>query len=72
MILVSAWVELDFGRRHGNRDAYFWPDDHQLFRAWRELDRVFLVIDKDDLARMRHDLEPAPRVFARWGKKSLS
>jgi len=70
-ILVRSWGELDFGSRQGDQRAFFWRDEDQLLRAWREPQRMFLVLNRSELLRLAAALDPAPREIARFGKKAV-
>ncbi|MBI4516653.1 MAG: glycosyltransferase family 39 protein [Deltaproteobacteria bacterium] len=71
VIMVRAWGELDFGSRQGDQRAYFWPGDDQLVEAWASPARMFLVINRVELAPLRPRLDPAPIEIAAEGKKVL-
>ncbi len=68
-ILVRSWGELDFGSRQGDQSAFFWPQEEQILAAWRQPRRLFLVLNRHELARLEPSLEPKPRIIAQWRKK---
>lgn len=69
VILVGAWGELDFGQKQSQDDEFFWADDSRMFREWSDGRRMFLVINREELAPIRERFVPKPRELARWGKK---
>lgn len=70
-VMVRGWGELDFGRRQGHQEAYFWQTDEELLQAWRLPRHVFLVINRVELDPLRPRMHPPPRQVAAQGKKVL-
>jgi len=54
VVLLGGRTELDFGARL-DPDAHEWflNNDDQMFRRWEQPDRVVVVLDAGDLARMK-------------------
>ncbi len=65
----SSVHELAFGSRQGNQRAFFWRSDDELLDAWRSERRIFLVLNRTDLDRLRPRMQPAPREIAAHTKK---
>ncbi|MBI3786501.1 MAG: glycosyltransferase family 39 protein [Deltaproteobacteria bacterium] len=70
-VMVVAWGELDFGAKQGDQSQFFWPKDEQLIRAWSSGRRLFLVINRVELAPLRAQLQPPPREIGAQDKKVL-
>lgn len=74
VILVGpSQGELTFGSRQedpSGRDAHFWEDE-RLFQEWRSPRRLFLVINRTELAQIAHRLDPPPIQVAAQRKKVL-
>jgi 4-amino-4-deoxy-L-arabinose transferase-like glycosyltransferase len=70
-VVVGGPGELLFGSRFGDQAAWFWPTDDVLLREWRGAGRLFLVINRDDLDRLRPAMAPPPIEVADKGKKVL-
>lgn len=64
VIMIAAKGELTFGSEHGDHAAYFWPSADDLRREWARPGRLFVVIKRDDLARLDPPLDPSPTVLA--------
>jgi hypothetical protein len=71
VIMVGHHGELDFGSRQGDQAAYFWPGDDDLRREWAAPGRLFLVINRSELAAIHPPLDPPPTVVASKDKKLL-
>jgi 4-amino-4-deoxy-L-arabinose transferase-like glycosyltransferase len=65
----SSVHELAFGSRQGNQRAFFWRTDDELLDAWKSGRRIFLVINRTDLDRLRPRMQPPPREIAAYTKK---
>jgi len=70
-VVVGGAGELTFGSKLGDHTAWFWPSDEQLLREWQSSGRLFLVINRDDLDRLRPQMTPPPIEIASKGKKVL-
>ncbi|HVM97393.1 MAG TPA: phospholipid carrier-dependent glycosyltransferase [Candidatus Acidoferrales bacterium] len=71
VVMVRAWGELDFGARQGDQSQFFWPNDEQLLQAWNSGRRMFLVINRNELAALNPPLQPPPRELVAQDKKVL-
>ena len=69
-IMVGRVGELDFGKRHGGEDAYFWQLD-DLRGEWAAPGRLLLVINARELAAFTPPLDPRPIVLASKDEKLL-
>lgn len=69
VVNVISWGELEFGRQHGDHAEFFWPEDEQLVEAWRGPRRILLIINRDQLDRLRPSLVPPPLEIASQYKK---
>lgn len=74
VILIGSPGELSFGRRQATPEdahAFFWDNDARLIEEWRSPQRLFLVINRHELAPLRAQLDPPPIQLATHGKKVL-
>jgi 4-amino-4-deoxy-L-arabinose transferase-like glycosyltransferase len=69
VVLVANHGELDFGRGIGDQSAFFWDADADLLQAWASKHRLFLIIDRSALERLRSRMQPPPRQVAAEGRK---
>jgi Aminoarabinose transferase C-terminal domain len=70
-IMVGRSGELQFGSQQGDQRAWFWPDVPDLRREWAGPGRLFLVVDRAELAGFDPPLDPAPIIVAAKDKKVL-
>jgi len=69
VVLVGGRTELDFGARlDPDAPQWFLNRDEQMYRRWDQPGRVVIVLDADDLARMKERLGDFD-VIASEGKK---
>jgi 4-amino-4-deoxy-L-arabinose transferase-like glycosyltransferase len=69
VILLGGRTELDFGSRlDPDARAWFMSNEEQMFRRWEQPDRVVVVLDAGDLARMKERFGDFD-VIATEGKK---
>jgi 4-amino-4-deoxy-L-arabinose transferase-like glycosyltransferase len=71
VVMVRNVGELRFGSQQGDHSAYFWPSDDDLRREWSAPGRLFLVINRAELAKITPPLEPPPTIVASEDKKVL-
>jgi 4-amino-4-deoxy-L-arabinose transferase-like glycosyltransferase len=71
VVQARAYGELDFGRRQGDDGTFFWKTDDDLLRAWSSGQRLFLVINRTELERLRPRMQPEPRELAGEDKKVI-
>jgi 4-amino-4-deoxy-L-arabinose transferase-like glycosyltransferase len=71
VIMVRNVGELQFGRRLDDDPAWFWKTDDDLRRAWSEPGRLFMVINRAELAKINPPLSPAPITMATKDRKDL-
>jgi 4-amino-4-deoxy-L-arabinose transferase-like glycosyltransferase len=69
--MVGHSGELRFGSQQGDQSAFFWPSDDDLRREWARPDRLFLVINRSELAAIQPPLDPPPIPVAAKDKKLL-
>jgi 4-amino-4-deoxy-L-arabinose transferase-like glycosyltransferase len=69
VVLVGARGELAFGSEQGDQSAFFWRHDDKLLEAWASPTRLFLVINRTELAALRPQLSSPPIQIAAEGKK---
>lgn len=70
-IMVRNVGELRFGSQQGDQSAYFWKTDDDLRHEWAAPGRLFLVINRSELAALQPPLDPPPIVIAAKDKKLL-
>ena len=70
-ILVGGRGELKFGSLQGDHAAWFWPTDADLVREWQAPGRLLVLFNRDDLDRLRPQLDPPPLEVAAKDKKVL-
>jgi len=71
VVMVRGHGELNFGSRQGDQSAFFWADDEALLQAWQSPRRIFLVINRRELAPLLSRMQPPPREIAAERKKVL-
>ena len=71
VVFIGRGSELTFGSRQGDQSAWFWPDDAALLREWAAPGRLFVLMNRTDLDRLRVQLDPPPIEIAAKDKKVL-
>ncbi len=70
--MVEDWGELEFGRRHADdQGEYFWPETDRLRKAWAGDQRLFLIINRKELAALDPPLPGKQYELASKDKKVL-
>jgi 4-amino-4-deoxy-L-arabinose transferase-like glycosyltransferase len=70
VIVVGNWGELDFGRKQGDNTAWFL--DYPTFnRLWDSPSRLFVLIQKPDLDKLRHHVKTPVTILGQKGDKFL-
>jgi hypothetical protein len=70
VIVVGNWGELDFGRRQGDNTAWF--IDYATFnRLWDSPSRLFVLIQKPDLDRLRYKVKTPVTILGEKADKFL-
>ncbi|MEO8601122.1 MAG: phospholipid carrier-dependent glycosyltransferase [bacterium] len=71
VVLIGGRSELKFGSQQGDHSAWFWSGDEDLIREWRSPSRLFVLFNRQDLDRLRAQLDPPPIEIAAKDKKVL-
>lgn len=72
VILLGARTELDFGARlDPEMREWFLNNDEQMFRMWEQPGRIVIVLDADDLARMKEQLGEFDVIAAEGRKRAI-
>ncbi len=70
-VMVESWGELGFGSRQGDQSEYFWAKTDQLLARWTGAERLFLIINRKELAALAPPLPEPHTMIASQGKKVL-
>jgi 4-amino-4-deoxy-L-arabinose transferase-like glycosyltransferase len=71
VVFVGRGSELKFGSQQGDHSQWFWREDADLLREWAAPGRLFVLLNRTDLDRLRPQLDPAPIEIAVKDKKVL-